>query len=467
MKIETMEARQKIKMGIAKLMLSQPFFATALIGIKIEEDTRTRTMATDGRGLYYNAGFVASMTMEQLIFVLAHEALHILLMHPLRMTGKEHKLSNIAGDFVVNGILRRVPMTLLSGALYDDEYSAKGQSMETVYATLLSKRPKPQQQPTGDGPQGPTGSKGTATPEGNKAGDGKPDKEEEQKPEEDPNGTGSGEQEEKDKDKDKDGNGTGTGKTEEEKKQEVTIEEHGTFFEPTHKDGSPLDESEKRAMENDLKTTIQSALNAIGTGLQDSEIKRILTGQLVKKIDVENEIKKYVDQALEKELTWKKPHKYMILHDIYAPSMKNGKGKLNVVFVIDSSSSVDDGQINYFLAKINNIIADYKEVTAHVISCNTRASYLGEFSTEDFPLKLNVEGYGGTRFDPPFKMVNDMDLDPKLLVYFTDLEAPIPEQAPDYPVIWAVFSHSSERFDGYQINFGEIVTITPDEMMKH
>jgi hypothetical protein len=39
MKIETMEARQKIKMGIAKLMLSQPFFATALIGIKIEEDS--------------------------------------------------------------------------------------------------------------------------------------------------------------------------------------------------------------------------------------------------------------------------------------------------------------------------------------------------------------------------------------------------------------------------------------------
>ena len=53
-------------------------------------------------------------------------------------------------------------------------------------------------------------------------------------------------------------------------------------------------------------------------------------------------------------------------------------------------------------------------------------------------LQGKVGGGGGTSFHPPFQRVDNENLVPDVMIYFTDLDCwgEFPKE-PDYPVIWA------------------------------
>src|SRR5687767_10648252 len=60
------------------------FFATLALRLTPEADWGCGTMATDGRVLAYNPAFVAGLTADELVGVVAHEVLHCALAHPCR-----------------------------------------------------------------------------------------------------------------------------------------------------------------------------------------------------------------------------------------------------------------------------------------------------------------------------------------------------------------------------------------------
>jgi predicted metal-dependent peptidase len=53
-------------------------------------------------------------------------------------------------------------------------------------------------------------------------------------------------------------------------------------------------------------------------------------------------------------------------------------------------------------------------------------------------LPVEISGGGGTDFQPVFEWVAKEQLNPDLLVYFTDAEGQFPEREPAYPVAWLV-----------------------------
>lgn len=55
--------------------------------------------------VYYNAEFVNMMSVEQLAFVMLHEASHVLMKHTLRGQKKIHTVFNIAADLYINKLL--------------------------------------------------------------------------------------------------------------------------------------------------------------------------------------------------------------------------------------------------------------------------------------------------------------------------------------------------------------------------
>ena len=76
-------------------------------------------------------------TMEEWIFVLAHEYLHAGLQHHNRCNGRNAYLWNIACDFVINGWLLELQIgSMPSDGLYYDP-TLQGLSAETIYDTLL------------------------------------------------------------------------------------------------------------------------------------------------------------------------------------------------------------------------------------------------------------------------------------------------------------------------------------------
>ena len=56
------------------LLFTEPFFGTLLLGLALIHDSkRIKTMATDGKSLFYNEKFVAGLFKLLLVGVLVHE----------------------------------------------------------------------------------------------------------------------------------------------------------------------------------------------------------------------------------------------------------------------------------------------------------------------------------------------------------------------------------------------------------
>jgi len=116
------------------------FFATLLLRLTPVVDWKVGTMATDGRTLAYSPQFVAGLSPDELLGVLAHEVMHNALAHHGRRDGRDPAKWNVACDLAVNPLLADCGFTLPTGRLMPGEgrYAglAAGKSAEEYYASL-------------------------------------------------------------------------------------------------------------------------------------------------------------------------------------------------------------------------------------------------------------------------------------------------------------------------------------------
>lgn len=82
-----------------------PFLGFVLQHYDILMNEDIDTAATDGRKIYFSSKFLEGLSHAETIFVLLHELLHIILMHPLRKENRDIRVFNIACDIVINDIL--------------------------------------------------------------------------------------------------------------------------------------------------------------------------------------------------------------------------------------------------------------------------------------------------------------------------------------------------------------------------
>src|SRR5690242_97341 len=102
-----MEAQEKLKIARAKLLVKAAFFGYLVTNLNdVIDDERTRTASTDGHRIYWNTAFLARLDVTDVVFVLAHEALHNALGHLTRRQARSPYLWNVATDMVVNDSLR-------------------------------------------------------------------------------------------------------------------------------------------------------------------------------------------------------------------------------------------------------------------------------------------------------------------------------------------------------------------------
>ncbi len=140
-----MDDMQKARTAI---VLRHPWWAA--IALKLEPvevppgDSRNpmNTLATDGRYVMVNPEFFASLTPEERIGVLVHEALHCAFLHHLRRGQRDALRWNVAADYAINNILAECGVTLYKGALVDPQYS--GMSAEEIYDRLPQDIQSPQ-----------------------------------------------------------------------------------------------------------------------------------------------------------------------------------------------------------------------------------------------------------------------------------------------------------------------------------
>lgn len=103
---QMMDLYQKAK---TILVLDHPFFASILLRKPTvwTLGVPTAAMSCKSGTIYLNPEWIAEQQLntQQMIFLLAHECMHYMLMHGARLHGRKHKAWNIACDKVINDTL--------------------------------------------------------------------------------------------------------------------------------------------------------------------------------------------------------------------------------------------------------------------------------------------------------------------------------------------------------------------------
>lgn len=137
------DLQRKVDKAKALLILDRPFFGMAVSKRTIIYTDKVPTAAMSATGqMYLNPVWCDALTVRQLMFLLAHEALHFMLCHSLRMGTRDHSAWNVACDKVINDTLvhDKVGDPILDGIFMD---GARDFSAEQLYDTADVDGPGP------------------------------------------------------------------------------------------------------------------------------------------------------------------------------------------------------------------------------------------------------------------------------------------------------------------------------------
>ena len=155
---------------------------------------------------------------------------------------------------------------------------------------------------------------------------------------------------------------------------------------------------------------------------------------------------------------WRRADRRLITRDdpVFAPG-RSGHGAGTIVLGVDTSGSINGPTLDMFFAEMAGILEDLRPKRMVIVWCDARVNRVDE--AED-PGDLNVirakgaPGGDGTSFVPVFDEIQKLGLAPDALVYLTDGLGTFPSAAPSYPVIWGSIYLEADKYP-----FGDVVMI--------
>ena len=389
----------------AALLWSAPAFSNILYSMMV--DTLGNTVywteevpiaATDDKYLYLNPTAFAKYSLDNRVFMVAHEIMHATLnhcgqMHLFNSRGKisyadgstlpfDQQAMNIAADLVINDLLIESKIGKFhSDWLHEPKIANGHDSVADAYRKVYKK------QEDGHGPKG-------------KSFD------EHLKP------------------------GTGEGK------------------DPT--------QAQQDRNQTEWQTAVASSVNAarvrgdLPAGL-DRFFKELLEPQVSW---VEHIRTLFARRVGNSTTSWQTLDPQLVVRGIGAPG-RMGNGADKIVVAVDTSGSISQGMMDSFMGEVGGIISDLNPLALFLIQCDAKVQELREcYDAEDLK-DAKIKGGGGTDFIPVFDKVADEIGMPDVLVYLTDGYGQFPAKAPEYPVIWGSISPAG----CVSYPFGDVVAV--------
>lgn len=119
------QAETVLKKAKVRLAIDHPFFSTMLMKSEVVLDDGIPTACVNARGhIRVGTAFASQRTIQEMMFVLAHEIMHPSLMHFSRRKHRDAYEWNVAGDKVINDILVEAGFTKIDGCIYQQGASA-------------------------------------------------------------------------------------------------------------------------------------------------------------------------------------------------------------------------------------------------------------------------------------------------------------------------------------------------------
>jgi predicted metal-dependent peptidase len=396
---------EKVSIARTRLVLSEPFFASLVLPMQMVEDYTCKSLCTNGKVIRYNPTYIDNISIEECVGGLAHEGLHIGMCHHVRGIGKEHKLWNRACDYAINPILKKSHFRLPDNVLIKDDF--EGKYAEDIYHILYEEEKET---------QGNQGDNGQGDSNGNQSPSGQPQSQQ------------------------------GDNENGQQQGQQPGPEDWGGV---EQNEFSETGETNEEAEANAKQRMVQAVNAAKMAGKGSAELERIVEDLIATKTPWAEILQRFVAEISNNDYTWRMPNKRYVASGLYLPTLYNEEmGK--IVFVIDTSSSVDKETLKIFVSELKEAASLFK-FPVTVIHVDTKVKHVEELDDDS---EIVPVGGGGTEFSPAFKYVEENDIECKALVYLTDGKCSDFPKDPDYNTLWCIYG-------GYDIKapFGEVINI--------
>lgn len=432
--------------AVAKLILDHPFFATLYLRLTVKPEPRIETAGINNKMLIYNPEWIASKSVNELVFILAHEIMHLAMMHPMRLGARDPKKANVAGDYAINLILKDCNLTMPSDGLIDQKYrtpEGNVMAMEQIY-TRLGEDPeddggdKGEKQEPGDeeGKGGGGGGQGEGEGEGEGSDEGEGE-----------GGEGSPSEGE--------GNGQGQGGS----PQVSDPGKCGGFFPAENEEGNKATEAENAREEAEMNVAVQQAAQAAkACGKLPASLKELVEDMANPVMDWREVLRNFMQKTAKDSYDWNVSNRRHIASGLHLPSRRSDELK-PIMVAFDNSGSVSNEEIAMFAGELNDILSSMPcTVTTVEFDTDIVRDHVETYTEDDYPVKLERVRCGGTAFAPVFDYAEELAAENgqewAAVVVMTDMCAGMPDNEPHCPVLWV-----STRKTYREPNFGEVAVI--------
>lgn len=383
---------REISEARARMLVKHVFFASLLLNTEMYEagDDWCPTACTDMESIWFNPKFIKSLHQKIVLFVLAHEVMHIVLKHGLRRGARDHEEWNIACDFFINLLLKKSGMDIWEKCYCDEKYD--GMSSEQIYdeRRRLYKqggKPRPGQGQPG-GPPGP-GQPGYQGPiDKSKWGKGgQPD----------------------------DGRMSGDGPL------------SGDVRQPKTSDPGELAEIERR-----INSKIaQAAQIAKQAGMMSGDMEHLVNGIINPPLPWQVLLQDMATKQAHEDESWK--HRNRRFRNIYLPSRYSVRMGELVVIGDTSGSMMGSPVFNQLNTELAMIREQLNPERIRVIWADDAEVVLEQVFEPEDEVKLRPTGGGGTDMRRPLRHVEQFE--PVVVIMVTDGYTPWPDSEPPFPLI--------------------------------
>lgn len=371
-----------VEQRFAKVMLELrkvlPFYSALYENIqKVKSDSIKSLKVTESK-IYYNPTFVDSITIANLRFIILHEILHLTLMHPCRIGGRDIVLYNVACDLYTNTLLVHELKTVKEFDAIpinqkDTEITVdlQNQCVESLYEYLYKQISSNGFKESGIGK--------FEIPVVDKWGN------------------------------------NGKAYIDIQREQDIDISDTGE------------DESKKKSdsMQILSNAITKYEISCVGQehGVTTSSIQLFIEDILKSKVDWTRILKRYCKELQEKDISFKVPDKRMYYQRAIYPGLSsdNEETLQNVKICIDTSMSISETDIKYIIGQIDDIFKLYK-TEAEIICWDAEIQQAMCADDINKIMKNGLCGRGGTDVKCVFNYFESRQcrIKPNLILIFTD-----------------------------------------------
>jgi len=197
-------------------------------------------------------------------------------------------------------------------------------------------------------------------------------------------------------------------------------------------------------------------------GKLPTEIERLVDEVYNTKTPWQKILKQNMQGFIPFDFNYRKPSRRSYSLGTYLP-MSDKQPQLKLYVGVDTSGSIGEDEMQYFLSEIYSIVKQFMFVEMKVLFCDAKVHEVQSVKTREDIYKLTPKGGGGTSFVPVFDYIQkEHPGRDDILLYLTDGYGQFPKNKPPYNVVW--LSISSKREVDYP--FGQVVEADIPKEMK-